>query len=167
MTPITTERLSLRPYVRADFDAYAAMMASARADMLGGPYDAGSAWKCFATDASSYALSGYGCFTIWHQDTRAGFAGVIHPPEFPEPEMGWGLYDGFEGRGFATEAATAILAQIFAQTDRDSFVSYIAPANARSIAVATRIGGKIDPAGVCPAGWGSLVYRHTRPEIMQ
>lgn len=161
---LQTARLTLRPYARADFDAYAALMTGPRAKHMGGPHSAQTAWHFFTNDAAAAQLSGYGCFTIVADAALAGFVGVIQPPEFPEPELGWGLYDGFEGRGLATQAAAAVLDQMFAFTDQASFVSYIAPGNHPSAAVATRIGGRIDPQGRAPDGWSSHVYRHHRPE---
>lgn len=158
---LTTDRLTLRPYHRSDFDSYAALMASDRAVYMGGPFDRDTAWQYFATDAAAATLTGHGCFMLSQAGTCMGFAGVIHPPHFPEPEMGWALYDGHEGQGFASEASRAILDHMFATTDCDSFVSYIDPDNAASIAVATRLGGQRDLAAQCPDGWNSLVYRHT------
>lgn len=161
---IKTTRLTLRPYTNDCFDSYADLMGSDRAVHMGGPFDRGAAWKYFATDASAATLTGHGCYILWYQDVRIGFAGVIFPPDFPEPEMGWGLYDGYEGQGFVTEAARAILDYLFAKSNRDSFVSYIAPANDRSIAVAERLGATLDPNAAVPRDWHSVVYRHTRPQ---
>lgn len=161
MQTLTTQRLTLRPYQRADFDAYAALMAGPRAQFLGGPHDAATAWQFFTNDAACYTLNGFGCYAIVCDAALAGFAGIIQPPAFPEPEMGWGLYDGFEGRGLATEAARAILDDAFITTGADSFVSYIAPDNTASLKVAERLGARQDIAARPPAGWNSLVFRHT------
>jgi len=61
---------------------------------------------------------------------------------------------GHEGRGYATEAALALRDWAF------SLVSYIAPGNAASVAVAERLGARLDPAAprTVPA---DLVYRHS------
>ncbi|MEJ6397367.1 GNAT family N-acetyltransferase [Yoonia sp. 208BN28-4] len=161
MHTLTTQNLTLRPYQRSDFDAYAALMTGPRAQHMGGPHDSDGAWRNFVNDAASFTLNGFGCFIIVEDATPAGFAGMIQPPDFPEPEIGWGLYDGFEGRGIITRAARAILDDAFATTGRDSFVSYITPDNAASIKVAERLGAVRDDAATPPAGWNSLVYRHT------
>lgn len=164
LSPLQTARLTLRAFIRSDFTPYAALMTGHRAVHMGGPHTAQTAWDYFTNDAAAAQLSGFGCYTIVAGDQPAGFVGIIQPPAFPEPELGWGLYDGFEGRGYATEAAAAVLDQMFTVTDRASFVSYIAPDNHPSAAVAKRIGGHIDPQGRAPEGWSCDVYRHYRPE---
>jgi RimJ/RimL family protein N-acetyltransferase len=79
-------------------------------------------------------------------------------PRFPERELGWILFDGAEGRGIATEAASA-LRDWAAARGWTGLVSYIDPANHRSIALAQRLGARLDPHAV-PQDPGDLVYRH-------
>lgn len=88
-----------------------------------------------------------------------GQVGINHGPLFPEKELGWFVYEGYEGRGFATEAAFALRGWAFATLKLPSLVSYIASGNAASIAVAERLGARLDPAAhrTDPA---DLVYRH-------
>jgi RimJ/RimL family protein N-acetyltransferase len=79
----------------------------------------------------------------------------------PEPEMGWALYDGFEGQGYATEAATA--ARDWAKGRLASLVSYTHGSNARSVAVAERLGAVHDPDAPTPTDIDPAtfrVYRH-------
>jgi len=161
---LETERLVLRPYRRSDFDAYAALIASARAVHMGGPHDGETAWAWFTNDIAAWTLVGVGCLAIEEDGALAGFVGIVHPPIFPAPECGWGLYDGFTGRGLATEAAGALLSHAWATTDLPSIVSHIASGNAASIRVAERLGAVPDPDAPLPEGWTSLTYRHTRPE---
>jgi RimJ/RimL family protein N-acetyltransferase len=78
---------------------------------------------------------------------------------FPEKELGWLLYEGFEGKGYATEAARAMRDWAFGPGGLASLVSYFDPENARSMAVAQRLGAVLDPdAPVQDAG--DVVYRH-------
>ena len=158
---LTTARLTLRPYDRADFDAYAAFLADARATYMGGPYSRAEAWTWFTNDIASWPLYGFGSLAIEENGRLAGFAGLIYPPQFHEPECGWGLYDGFTGRGLATEAARAILAHTFATTTLTTVVSYIDRHNAASRAVAERLGGRLDPDAPNPLDGRDVVYRHT------
>lgn len=74
----------------------------------------------------------------------AGFAGLSHPLWFPaeaeEVEVGWRLNRTAWGNGYATEAARAGIAAGFGDLGLDRLVSYIHPDNARSHAVARRLG---------------------------
>ena len=162
---LTTDRLVLRPYERADFDRYAAFFASERATLMGAPYTRDEAWTWFTNDIASWSLYGFGSLAITTRGRLAGFAGLIYPPHFPEPEIGWGLYDGFTGAGFATEAARAILDHTFQTTTLTSVISFVDPANGPSQRVAERLGAVRDSRVVSPSGPDNLVYRHSRATL--
>lgn len=161
---LTTDRLTLRPYARRDFDAYAAFFASAeRTRYMGGPRDAEGAWAWFTNDHASWDLYGFGCLALTIDGDMIGFTGIVQPPHFPEPECGWGLFEGHEGKGYVTEAGRAILAHAFATTQLSTIVSYVDQDNARSRAVAERLGGVIDADANGPwDGDDDLVYRYTQ-----
>jgi RimJ/RimL family protein N-acetyltransferase len=144
---LTTERLVLRPPVFADFDAYARLMASERAIHMGGPFDTRQAWGMFCSDTVQWHLFGHGCLMIERRADGVclGQVGINHGPLFPERELGWLLYDGFEGHGYATEAAIALRDWAWAQ-GFPTLVSYCDLANAASIAVTQRLGGVRDDA---------------------
>ena len=160
---IQTDRLTLRPYARSDWDAYLAFCLSERTRYMGGPIDAEKAWSWFTNDTASWALFGFGTLAIEAEGVQVGFAGLVQPPSFPEPECGWGLFEGFEGKGYASEAGAAMLAHTFATTDLQSVVSYVDPDNTASAAVALRIGGVEDPNATGPQGHPNRIFRHTRP----
>jgi len=167
MTPtLHTERLTLRPYLRDDFDTYAAFMASDRAVHMDGPLSRDKAWAWFTNDVATWALYGFGTLAIEMDGNLAGGAGLVHPPHFPEPECGWFIYDGFTGLGLAAEAGRAIIDYSFATTELDTVVSYISEGNAASIRVAERLGATLDPVAKAPEAMGTLVYRHT-PNSLQ
>ncbi len=158
-----TERLTLRPYQRNDWDAYAAFAASDRTKFMGGPKSQEEAWGWFTNDISSWALYGFGTLAIDAGDGMVGFAGLVQPPSFPEPECGWALFDGQDGKGYATEAGAAMLAHTFATTTLDTIVSYVDPDNAASAAVAERLGGVEDPTAKGPFGDTNRIFRYMRP----
>ncbi|WP_106745131.1 GNAT family N-acetyltransferase [Yoonia maritima] len=158
-----TDRLTLRPYAREDFDAYAAFMGSDRAAHMDGPISKDKAWDWFANDIATWALNGFGSLAIVENGVFAGGAGLVHPPHFPEAECGWFLFDGFTGRGLAQEAARAMLDYTFATTPLQSIVSYVSAENAGSIRVAETLGAVLDPKAATPKGDNCLVYRHSRP----
>jgi len=163
MPELRTERLVLRPPVASDFAAYFALMASSRAVYMGGPFDRKAAWGMFCNDAAQWQFFGHGCLMIdlGAKGQTIGQVGINHGPLFPEKELGWLLYDGFEGRGYAYEAANAMRDWAFATLDVDSLVSYCDRANQRSIALAKRLGGRLDPdaLGQDPE---DLVFRYFR-----
>ncbi len=145
---IGTERLILRPPVFEDFEAYRLLMASPRSVGMGGPFDTRAAWGMFCHDIACWALFGHGALMIERRaDGRCvGQVGIIHGPLFPEKELGWLLYEGFEGQGYATEAALAMKDWAFGTLRLQTLVSYFDPENAGSIAVGTRLGGVPDDA---------------------
>jgi RimJ/RimL family protein N-acetyltransferase len=145
---LTTERLTLRPPVAADFPAYRDMVGSSRAKFMGGPYGGWAAWGMFCHEIGCWQMYGHGGLVI-ERKTDGVAVGVIEindGPLFPEKELGWMLYEGFEGQGFATEAGAAMRDWGFGTLKLMTLVSYFDPHNARSIAVATRLGGVRDDA---------------------
>ncbi|MEO1000744.1 MAG: GNAT family N-acetyltransferase, partial [Pseudomonadota bacterium] len=93
-----------------------------------------------------------------------GHIGLHHPPFRPEMEIGWLLYEGSEGQGYAVEAARAALAHAWGPAAAPSLVSYIDPGNTRSAAVAEKLGAAPDPdAPKPPDAPGAVAWRHPRP----
>ena len=103
---LTTERLTLRAPGPEDFEAFAAFYASERASMVGGPEDRRDAWRRFAAILGHWHLRGYGFWTVADAHAPLGLVGLWYPEGWPEPEIGWMLFEG-EGCGIAREAAEA------------------------------------------------------------
>ncbi|KKC38748.1 acetyltransferase [Devosia epidermidihirudinis] len=161
---LRTERLVLRPPVVSDFPEYAALMASERAVFMGGPFDERAAWGMFASDIAMWPLYGHGALMIDVASTGqcVGQAGINHGPLFPEKELGWFLYDGHEGQGFATEAGKALRDWAFSTLGLKTLVSYFDPRNLPSMAVSARLGGMRDHGAAVPDE-GDIVYRYPAP----
>lgn len=164
---LRTRRLVLRPMVEADFPAYRDLMASPRSSYMGGPFDQARAWGLFCHDVACWTLFGHGGLMIDVAATGecVGQVGINHGPLFPEKELGWLLYDGFEGQGYVTEAAAALRDWAFAVLSLPSLVSYFDPANTRSIAVAERLGAVRDDTAPRQDP-EDVVYRH-RPRDLR
>lgn len=167
---LETERLVLRLPTMDDYAASAAFLATDRTRYMGGVRTPREAWRSFAAMAGHWALRGYGFFTVCRKGEAAGCAAVgPHRPEYyPDVEIGWVIWDeALEGQGIAFEAVTA--ARDWARAHfgpEQSFVSFIDPANARSIRLAERLGAVPDPDHNHPFGEEPCVtYRH--PEVMQ
>ena len=143
---LNTNRLRLRPIVFDDFAAYRDVMASHRAVYMGGPFELATAWGMFANDAAQWLLFGHGCLMIERRSDGLvlGQVGINHGPLFPEKELGWLLYEGLEGHGYAFEAAAAMRDWAFSHLGLATLVSYCDPENARSIALAQKLGATLD-----------------------
>jgi RimJ/RimL family protein N-acetyltransferase len=64
----------------------------------------------------------------------------------PAVEVGWRLARDYWGRGFASEAGRAAVADGFNRIDLEEIVSFTVPANVRSTRVMERLGLTHDPA---------------------
>ena len=157
---LTTERLTLRMPCHADFAHRLTFYASDRAIWEGGPYDAVMAWRIFASEVGQWPLMGFGPFSV---DDRAtgdylGEVGIYQPQGYPEPELGWFVVDGAEGRGIAAEAARAVMVWARATFGWNHLDNYIDPGNQRSVALGLRLGGvRVDAPGADPT---DVVIRH-------
>lgn len=140
---LTTERLILRGPTRADLEAFTRFVTTnpqmAEQDELGTERDA---WYAFLAGIGHWQWRGYRFFILQRHDDPAplGRVGPILHTGWEAPELAWHLYEGHTGQGYATEAAARLriwAAETHGLTD---LVSYIHHANARSQAVATRLG---------------------------
>ena len=145
-----TERLTLRAWREADFPTVAAFFASKRSGFVGGPHDGRLAWRRLASWVGHWRLRGDGGWAMVERATGTvvGYCGVAAWPGKPEPEIGWLAFGGGEGRGFVAEAARAALAFVRDDLGWTRAVSYIAPGNTRSVALAVRLGATDE--GSCP-----------------
>ncbi|MDF1873896.1 GNAT family N-acetyltransferase [Vannielia sp.] len=162
---ITTERLKLRPHRIEDFEPMAALFATDWARYMGGPIDRQKMWFWLSSEVGSWALLGHGSFAVdlRESDEFIGQVGVNKPEHFPEVELGWCIWPAHEGKGYAREAAEAARGWAYRAGVADTLVSYIHPKNARSIALARRLGAEHDAAAERPRGetaQDSQVYRH-------
>lgn len=156
---ISSDRLRLRPHVMNDMAAFWAFYQSPRAQFMDAPQNQTHLWYGFASEVASWDLMGMGGWAIEVDGTLAGQVAITHPPHFAEPELGYILFDAFEGRGLAHEAANLALAYARDTMKPASLVSYIHRDNTRSIALATRLGATHDPAGKAHDA-EDVVYRH-------
>lgn len=139
---IETEDLVLRGYREADFEAFAAFSASPRASFVGGPQNRWDAWRAFLASIGHWGLRGYGMWIAEHRATGqvAGRIGVMFNDGWHEPELAWHIYDGFEGRSLAYQAAMAARDHAAQHWGMTRLMSYISAANTRSVRLAQRMG---------------------------
>jgi RimJ/RimL family protein N-acetyltransferase len=141
---LRTERLVLRAFRASDIDAWAAMEADPEVRRYRGnnPRTRAEAWTTMEAALGQWALRGYGLFAIDQasQDRFTGFAGVLHPADWPEAELAYSLARESWGQGFAIESARAARDWAFARHGFARLASFILQDNARSIRVAKKLG---------------------------
>lgn len=166
---INTQRLTLRGAELADFDGYAAFLASARAQYMDGPIDRTHAWDWFCNDTAHWSLFGYGGLIIERDNQMIGQVAITKGVRFPEAELGWFLLDGFDGQGYAFEAAFSLRDWAYENAGLETLVSYIDPRNVTSISLAERLGAHRDLDARAPCGEtpeNTFVYRHPTPDAL-
>mgnify|MGYP001795827954 CR=1 FL=1 len=160
---IETPRLRLRHHIAGDLEALCDLFETERSAFMGGPIPRVHAWRWIASEVAMWDLMGHGSWGIETQDGQfLGQIGIMRPPHFPEREIGWTLLEGAEGKGYASEAAVAVLDWGWSQ-GYETLVSYIHPGNSRSIALAERLGAVHDRDAELPVNETrdeTLVYRH-------
>ena len=164
MTTLRTKRLILRRPKANDWPVYRDFMMSGRASYFSSSGDLGATWKAFAAELGHWQMYDAGLWAVTRHDndTIIGQVGPWHPPHWPEKEIGWMMLStDVEGKGFATEAARASLTHAFDVLGWVTAVSYIDPANARSIRLAEKLGAVLDKTATSPMP-NTLVYRHER-----
>lgn len=160
-----TERLILRPNRADDFDAYAAFYADDRAQYRGGPLHRLGAYRIFAQEVGHWALRGYGVWALEEKatGTYCGQVGPYFPEGWPEAEISWLLMNGFEGQGYAIEAARFARDYAYGTLGWTTAISLISKGNVPSSRLAERLGATFEKE-IDFFGELALVYRHPAPE---
>ena len=144
---IETERLILRPPQAGDFEGWATFFADPEATRhMGGPRSEPLAWRHFLMMVGAWNIQGASSFSLI--DKRSGqwlgWCGPWHPAGWPGREVGWSLAREAWGRGYATEAARALLALARTLGHKRLFASHFVdnPASGRVL----------QKLGFCPTG---------------
>ncbi|WP_430428716.1 GNAT family N-acetyltransferase [Parasphingorhabdus sp.] len=160
---LDTDRLRLRSYQREDFEHFAKLYASPRSRFVDGPVSRSTAWSLFAAGAGRWPLVGYGGWAVDRLADHAcvGIVSLNYPiNQSEERELGWLLWESYEGNGYAVEAASAARKFAFEELGWAALVSYIATDNDRSIRLAERMGASKDHDATKRADPKTVVYRH-------
>jgi RimJ/RimL family protein N-acetyltransferase len=158
---LRTERLVLRAPKIDDFDALCAYYADPRSAFTGGPAQAVDVGRMLMVSLGQWHLRGHGQWHVTLKDTDRfiGFAGVFHPFDWPEPELGYGIVADHEGQGLAYEAAMAARRGAAEHCGLTRLPSFISPENIRSQSLAHRMGAVRD-GEVTLRDKPALVFRH-------
>jgi RimJ/RimL family protein N-acetyltransferase len=158
---LSTERLTLRPFREDDLDAWAEVVGDPEvAQFVGGVRSRVEAWERIATYLGHWELRGYGQWAVEvkRSQTFIGRAGLWYPEGWPELEVGWTLARSAWGEGYATEAGREAMRWGFEDRGLDRIGSVIAVDNARSRAVAVRLGMSLDYETELATGEKVVVY---------
>ncbi|MFT3978457.1 MAG: GNAT family N-acetyltransferase [Sphingomonas bacterium] len=168
---LCTARLRLRAYNMNDFRHFAEFYASSRSEFADGPVSRSTAWAWFAGGAGRWALVGYGAWALERLEDGAslGVVSLNYPTELHEErELGWLLWHGYEGLGYASEAAMAARQFAFEELGWENLVSYIHKDNASSVRLAERLSAHFDAeASAAIPDKDTLVYRHKRVVVVR
>ena len=162
---LKTERTRLRGPRLADFDGFREILCSDRAIYVDGPSSEEDAWYDFLSLSSGWMLHGHGGWAVEDKATGAllGFVALALEPGDRDVELGFLFRQSAEGQGYAFEAAAAIRDWAFRELELDGLDSYIDARNARSLALARRLGARDET----PEDWdvpGTRRYRHHATE---
>jgi len=163
---LETERLVLRAPEMGDFEPFAAFYASDRAKYVGGPLNREGAWRMLAMEIGHWTLAGFGRWIVDVKDgpSTVGLVGLFAPEGWPEPEIGWDLFAGNEGKGYATEAALAARSYAYDVLGWTTAISLVKPGNEASARVAERMGAKPDGDFAHERHGAVHIWRHLPPE---
>lgn len=149
---LSTERLILRPPAPKDAAATTAFYQTERSQYVGGYVPEFRAFSNFCAMLGHWDVRGYGLWAVTTKDSDdiIGLVGPYYPQGWPETEIGWLMFDGSEGKGYAFEAAQVAIQDAHDTLGWTNIVHYIAPENARSITLAERLGAQRDPNATVP-----------------
>ncbi|GAA0735395.1 GNAT family N-acetyltransferase [Sphingomonas japonica] len=138
-----TERLVLRLPETSDLDGWAEMSADEETmRFIGGTKPRSQAWRDLCAMRGAWDIKGFAMFSVIERATGRwiGRIGPWQPEGWPGTEVGWGLARDSAGRGYAHEAAVACMDYAVDILGWRHIIHTIDPANARSIALARRLG---------------------------
>ncbi len=165
MIALVTPRLVLRSWVSTDLAPFAEMCADP--DVMrfigdGSVKTFAEAQESIERSHGSWASKGWGLFAIecLENGSFIGCCGLAEPdllqPLRPSVEIGWRLDPAAWGRGFATEAAAAVVDWAFSALQLKRLVAVVHLDNLASHRVADKIGMRREQRTIVP-GLGSWV----------
>lgn len=112
-----------------------------------GPMSPEEAWNLLLRTIGHWSAVGYGVFAVREKESGR-FAGLVggssfhrgFGPDFDDlPELTWSIASEFRGRGYATEAAAAVIEAFEARPTTPSTVCLIHVDNQKSLRVASKL----------------------------
>lgn len=150
MPLLLTERLQLREFIRGDEDFVLTLMNSPGwLRYIGDRHlrTPDQAWQYLEHGPiASFAGEGFGLMHVLTRDgdTRLGMCGLLRRPALPEIELGFAFLGEHEGRGYATEAARAVVADARQRLGLRRLAAVVQPDNAGSLRVLAKLGFRFE-----------------------
>lgn len=144
---IETPRLRVRAWISADVEPWSEMNADPRVmEYFVEPTPREKSREMVARRQEDLQRNGYGWWVIERKEMPA-FGGVVvaddihwEAPFEPRREIGWRLPAHVWGRGFATEAATAVMRYVLEELKWAEIVAMTSRLNVRSMRVMEKLG---------------------------
>ena len=166
---LSTERLVLRPVTADDHAALLAHWTQPDVRRFlfdGAALSASEVTETIEDSVRDFAAGGYGVWLI-HEKSRSAPVGTagLRPLEDIGLEIFYSLAPGSWGRGYATEAARAVLEHALGPLGLPEVLAEVDEGNAASVAVVKRLG--MTPFAVVPGVLGPMTrYRRTAKTTM-
>jgi RimJ/RimL family protein N-acetyltransferase len=165
---LNSDRLFLRKPIEADWEP----LTHYYSDKECMKYTTGRAlaewevWRSVATIIGHWEMRGYGPYVLVEKKSQQviGLTGPWYPLEWPSPEIMWGLVRSAWGKGFAREAAEAVLVMAATHIPDIHLISMILPDNANSIRLAKALGATYENT-IPFRDTEACVYRHKKSLI--
>lgn len=143
--PIFTERLVMRAYEADDLMQLHAVLYSDEAAMalLGGPRDLAGTRAALERTMNQQDVGGFSFWPVIERESGllCGEAGLFPlAPGGPDVALGYAFGSAYWGRGYATEAARAVIAEAFHTLGMQRLVAITREANFGSRRVLTKLG---------------------------
>lgn len=145
---IETPRLILRDSRPGDFEPFCAAMADADFARFitreQRPLTPEECWPRLCAMTGNWQVRGHGMFAVEDKASGAyvGHVGPWEPYGWPEFEIGWTIVPGFQGRGYAAEAAAAAFRFAHDVLGKQETIHFIDPDNGASARVARSMGAQ-------------------------
>ena len=91
---------------------------------------------------ASYERNGFGllCVELKDSQTSIGMCGLLKRDELPDPDIGFAFLPDFWNKGFAYEAAAAVMKDAREQLNLDRILAIVNPDNYASMKLLERLG---------------------------
>ena len=140
---LETERLRFRQWREGDVEAlYVFHNDPVTKAVYGVEFTRAEIWRRVAMFSGHWQMRGFGPLALEEKETGsfAGYCGLWFPESWEDIEIGYGIAPEHRRKGYAVEAIRRVRDHGYHERGIKRLVSYIAPANLASQAVAKKLG---------------------------